>query len=1163
MIPSSKLPSEFARMLAAYKLQLSRRAKELGSNLIGTWGQTAISPEMEERLTEGEGYFRLAPFPYPGLRSFDPKEGRLFFGRDRSVSEVQKRLADHGIATVLGGSGSGKSSLVRAGLLPYLNNKRRIPGRAGSWYIAEFRPRVNPLRELADALADQVMLPLLEIDAPGLAEAMNLTKGAPPEVLKQKLRDKMRARFQEAQEKGGNAVRDSLLRFVDCELDEFDKLASQGVRVPGASLMLLLDQFEEVFRSEIVASQRKTLLDLVVGLDASIGRRNERNELAYKGGLFLTITMRSEELHRCAEHRGLSEVVNRSFYLLDLLDPDNQDDAKELRKAIVRPARDVFEDWGLAYDRNQPDAPFANGMPAWLLSGAGRRLPHQPDQLPLLQHALQATWHAAMRRWSDAGFADKKFEIRREDLPGQGRPVSAIPDLGKCLCVRADKAAERAKERFAAKAETSKEEGEKVLRAAFRSLAHRDDRGNWTRRFASIDDIQNFLVADQNFVPTKASDEAVQGALSEFLIRGYLSGGRGSPYDISHEALIRNWPRFQDWLSGPESAARALERVVQEIGPGSKERGRQQLLDRIPAAVSEQLLPILGPEPTLPRSWALQRLEFMLERPALRERWESMAPNSNNKELAKAVLEEIDGDRRYVDEERRKQVRWKLAKKFAPALVFAGLAVLVVLWFTLQQSMSALYAAHAETLLGAAVSEHGAQLLPDRRARVTLRSLAYIETAARLGGNDFVSRWVHDSILPSIFHVIGAYLPTMTNKELQQRADRAFDFTAREVLGRRFAIVRDLQVQSIGSQSRNCLAVRKTPDWIELQPEQDTDEKGWKRAFRIQEEEAQGERQGALRLEFGAAGETGGIQLASSDLQISLPTGAWLCVSPDATVLTSSSPSKRFPDLYELQWTRCAPQSQCKQRDRDWRVRYVPIPLAPSEALPPDGVPCVMSINPLPNGPQAAKFQVIWAYKEADCSHDRPSGLRSAEFYAALSVPRTVQVPSIMTDLLTPCKETSEENRARAIYTCEPRQVIEWNIGDATAKFGQKINTIIEIEERGRDEPDTVDVFVKDDSSKVKARVSLPAQRIDRAGVTESGDILLQDEGANMTWRFVEKRSRLERLLRQRGCGAPNGIDTRVHDVGQSDHMRDSEDVRELEDLAELDIDSACTSVSK
>jgi hypothetical protein len=651
MNSSSELPRELGLMLAAYKLQLARRAEELGQKSVGTWGkQRRISAENEERLMAGEGDFRLSPFPYPGLRSFDPKEGKLFFGRDGGVTEVQKRLAKYGIVTVLGASGSGKSSLVRAGLLPYLNSKRRIPGRVGSWYMAEFRPRMNPLCELADALADQVMLPLSDIEAPGLAEAMGLMKCDRGDAAKQKLRERMRTRFKAAQEKGGDAVKECLLDFVDRELDELDKLASQGVRVPGASLMLLLDQFEEVFRPEIVASQRKALLDLVVGLDACIGSRSEKHERAYKGGLFLTITMRSEELHRCAEHRGLSEVVNRSLYLLELLDPDNKEDAKDLHKTIVLPARDVLDDWGLAYNRDKPDAPFADGMPAWLLSGAGRRLSHQPDQLPLLQHALQATWHSAIRRWADGGFADTLLEIRPEDLPGQAGLVPLVPDLGKCLCVRADKAAERAKELFAEKAGTAA--GEEVLQAAFRALAHRDDRGNWARRFADISDIMAFLAADENIALAKVPNEAVQDALSAFLMRGYLSGGYGSPYDISHEALIRNWPRFQDWLREPESAARALERVVQEIDPRLGKRRRQHLRDWIPSAVSDQLVPVLGPKPTLPRSWALQRLEPMLERSALKDRWQSLAPNGDNKELAKAALKEIDNDRRDADARR-------------------------------------------------------------------------------------------------------------------------------------------------------------------------------------------------------------------------------------------------------------------------------------------------------------------------------------------------------------------------------------------------------------------------------------------------------------------------------------------------------------------------------
>ncbi|HSK31807.1 MAG TPA: hypothetical protein VLA17_17750, partial [Candidatus Limnocylindria bacterium] len=56
----------------------------------------------------------LGVYPYPGLRSFQPNEADLFFGRDSQIEELRNLLADHNIIVVLGGSGSGKSSLVRA-----------------------------------------------------------------------------------------------------------------------------------------------------------------------------------------------------------------------------------------------------------------------------------------------------------------------------------------------------------------------------------------------------------------------------------------------------------------------------------------------------------------------------------------------------------------------------------------------------------------------------------------------------------------------------------------------------------------------------------------------------------------------------------------------------------------------------------------------------------------------------------------------------------------------------------------------------------------------------------------------------------------------------------------------------------------------------------------
>src|SRR6266566_10041815 len=58
--------------------------------------------------------------PYPGLRPFEEDDSTLFFGRVQHVSDLLGRLTSHKFLAVVGVSGSGKSSLVRAGLIPVL-----------------------------------------------------------------------------------------------------------------------------------------------------------------------------------------------------------------------------------------------------------------------------------------------------------------------------------------------------------------------------------------------------------------------------------------------------------------------------------------------------------------------------------------------------------------------------------------------------------------------------------------------------------------------------------------------------------------------------------------------------------------------------------------------------------------------------------------------------------------------------------------------------------------------------------------------------------------------------------------------------------------------------------------------------------------------------------
>ena len=98
-----------------------------------------------------------APGPYLGLVPFEERDARLFYGRDEQADRLVRRLAERldktGILLVAGESGSGKSSLLRAGLLPRLAAGVLGPG-SGRWPRRVIRPTASPLRELAMVLAE-------------------------------------------------------------------------------------------------------------------------------------------------------------------------------------------------------------------------------------------------------------------------------------------------------------------------------------------------------------------------------------------------------------------------------------------------------------------------------------------------------------------------------------------------------------------------------------------------------------------------------------------------------------------------------------------------------------------------------------------------------------------------------------------------------------------------------------------------------------------------------------------------------------------------------------------------------------------------------------------------------------------------------------------------
>jgi hypothetical protein len=705
---------------------------------------------------EADNGFRVPPAPYPGLRSFTAQEGGIFFGRERNVDEVRERLAHLNFAVLLGGSGSGKSSLIRAGLVPRLNSTKGIPGRSGNWYAAEFRPRLHPLGELVAALTNLVSSQFSD-QGPSCAD----NSGHPD---RSALSTRLRSQFDISSDikdghKGRSARAEalcaSLFEFVEDELDRRDRAATHALRSGRPSLLLVVDQFEEVFRPEANAdSEANELLDLLIATYAKLEREGSLS-VERRSGLFVVITMRSEELHRCAEHpalrlnvegkainRSLADVINGSMYLLDLLDPE--EDQSELREAIVGPARRVFADWGISLDPENVDAPFAPGVVDWLLEGANRlsvELKHRPDQLPLLQHALQSIWHGAMDDWRRKEELPP-FEIRREHLQYGSLESSRLPypDLVACLDFRANLTAREGIERLTRDVggETDSTSlqtiGGELICSAFRALAQRDDRGNWARRFADPQLITQFL-------PTKALVQrlsfdnkvrAIHAVLSSFVNRGYLVA-KDEYYDISHEALIRNWKQYQEWLRDPEEIAQALVRSVADLDPGRIEQSSdpdEELVGSLPSLVCATLEKALK-QHELPETWVFEQVLPLVYRPGVSNRWRSTDPAEIVSHLGDLVDRAQSVRAKRQDERQRRERNRALAIGGSIIAVLALVGIFFI-WQTTVARRSAdinhakSIALHAEDTLD---HEGPAQsiLIAMQASRARLQNIAEIE----------------------------------------------------------------------------------------------------------------------------------------------------------------------------------------------------------------------------------------------------------------------------------------------------------------------------------------------------------------------------------------------------------------------------------------------------
>lgn len=91
--------------------------------------------------------------PFPGIRSYEPDEDELFFGREHRIKELIEKLSETRFLAIVGSSGCGKSSLIKAGLIPALL-KHKVRQSQDNWKLILTHPGSDPIRNLAESILE-------------------------------------------------------------------------------------------------------------------------------------------------------------------------------------------------------------------------------------------------------------------------------------------------------------------------------------------------------------------------------------------------------------------------------------------------------------------------------------------------------------------------------------------------------------------------------------------------------------------------------------------------------------------------------------------------------------------------------------------------------------------------------------------------------------------------------------------------------------------------------------------------------------------------------------------------------------------------------------------------------------------------------------------------